>query len=92
MGELELKLQARLWAITSNVHDYVIGDEFEFSTHSNPLVRVMKSKRTVTDRSKLSVVSLKSCIKNGKSNRNTDALSSYPVESYSEDDHVNISN
>ena len=53
----KLEFQAMNWTITKNFHDYLIGYEFEVLTYSNPLVRVLKSKRTAADVSKLADLS-----------------------------------
>ena len=94
-NRFKLEFQAIYWVITKKFHDYLMDHEFEFLTDSNPLARVIKSKRTATDMSKLTTLSsyqFNIMYKSGKSNRNADALSRYLVELSSEDnDDVNIS-
>ena len=56
-SSFKLEFQAMNWTITKKFPDYLIGHEFEVHTGSNPLARVMKSKRTVTDMSRLAYLS-----------------------------------
>ena len=77
------------WAIIKKFCHYHIGQEFQFLTGSNPLSKVMPSKRGAAEMNELvdlSSYNFSIIYRHGENDRNVDALSRYNVKSESDSD------
>ena len=91
-SSMKLEFLGLHWAVTKKFREYLYGSKFRILTDSHPLSRIMKSKQTAADLSKLADLSdfnFDIEYRSGRSNAAADALSRNPVVtsgSDSEDD------
>ena len=91
-SSMKLEFLGLHWAVTQKFREYLYGSNFKILTDNHPLSRIMKSKQTAADLSKLADLSdfnFEIEYRSGRSNAAADALSRNPVDesgSESEDD------
>jgi len=88
-SSMKLEFLAFHWAITKKFRDYLYGSSFHVKTDNHPLSRILTSKQTAADMSKLADLSdfnFTIEYRSGRSNVAADALSRNPIDFLSDDD------
>ena len=87
-SSMKLEFQALHWAVSIKFRDYLYGSKFMVKTDSHPLSKVLTSKKTAADMSKLAELAdfnFEIEYRSGKSNTAADALSRNPVDDEEEE-------
>ena len=88
-SSMKLEFLSLHWAVTHKFRQYLYGSTFVIKTDSHPLSRILKSRQTAADMSKLSELSdfnFTIEYRTGISNKAADALSRNPEEDTSNSD------
>ncbi len=92
-SSMKLEFLSLHWAITKKFRDYLYGSSFLVRTDCHPLSRILTSKPTAADMSKLADLSdfnFTIEYRSGKSNSAADALSRNPIDTMSDDSDDDI--